>query len=104
VDVSGLHCFDFAPHRVGAGRGIKAPVDTQDHIGLPGEYLLGRDVDDRARAGILADDIVRTDEVDDLAADRADYGRLEPARSAGDVHARTPGQQDLGDRFLHSAQ
>src|SRR3984893_17852782 len=104
MNVARLYRLDLAPHRVAPDRGVKASVDGEDHIGLPGEDLLGRDVDDRARAGILADDIARADEVDDLAADRTGDRRLETARSAGDVDARTLSGRDLCNRFLRPAQ
>src|SRR5712671_4680462 len=95
MNVSGLHRLDLAPNRVGADRRMEAPVDGQDHVGLPGEDLLWRDIDDRARAGILADDISRADEIDDLAADRTGDGTFEAMRTTGGVDARAVGRWDF---------
>src|SRR5438445_8336903 len=91
MDVPVLHRLEPSPYRVGADRGMKAPIDREDHIGLPGEELLGGDLDDRARRGILGDDIARAEEVNDLAGDRAGDRRLEAGRSACDIDARRLG-------------
>src|SRR5262249_18443671 len=87
MDVSGLNCLDLAPHRVGANRRVKAAVDRQYHIGLPGEDLFWGNIDNRARRGLLARDIAGADEVDDLAADRTGDRRLETVWSACHVNA-----------------
>src|ERR1700738_2575135 len=101
MDVAGLHRLDLAPNRVGADRSMEATVDGQDHVGLPGEDLLRRDIDDRARAGILADDISRADEIDDLAADRTGDGAFEAMRTACDIDARAVSRWDFCDLFLN---
>ena len=62
MDVPVLHRLELSPYRVGADRGMKAPIDREDHVGLPGEELLGGDLDDRPRRGILGDDIARAEE------------------------------------------
>src|ERR1700730_8155271 len=95
MHVSALHRLDLAPNRVGADRSMEAPVDGQDHVGLPGEDLLRRDINDRARAGILADDISRADEIDDLAADRTGDGAFEAMRTACDIDARAVSRWDF---------
>src|SRR5712675_1126079 len=95
MNVSGLHRLDLAPNRVGADRRMEAPVDGQDHVGLPDEDLLWRDIDDRARAGIFADDVPRADEIDDLAADRTGDGAFEAMRPAGDIDARAVRRWDF---------
>src|SRR6516225_8691497 len=97
----GLDRLDVAPHRIGAYRCVKAPIDGQDHVGLPREDLFRRDVDDRPRRGILARDVAGADKVDDLAADRTGDGRLETVRSAGDVNARPPRRRYLRRLFLN---
>jgi hypothetical protein len=99
MDVPVLHRLEPSPYRVGADRGMKAPIDREDHIGLPGEELLGGDLDDRPRRGILGDDIARPEEVDDLAGDRAGDRRLEAGWSARDIDARPLGGWDLRDRL-----
>src|SRR6266851_5015016 len=99
MDMARLHRLDLAPNRIGADGGMEAPVDGQDHVGLPSGDLLWRDIDDRARAGILADDIPRADEIDDLAADRTGDGAFEPVRTASDVDARAVGQWDFRGLF-----
>jgi len=104
MNAARLYRPDFAPNRVASDRGIKAPVDGEDHVGLPGEELLGRDVDYRARAGILADDIARAGKVHDLAADRTRDRRLETARSPRNVNARSLGRRDLRHGVLNPAQ
>jgi hypothetical protein len=102
MNVPRLRRLDLAPYRVGADRGIKAPVDGQDHIGLPGKDLLGGDLDDRARGGVHGDNVARADKVDDFAADRAGDRRLEATRSACEIDARTLFRRDLCDGLLNS--
>src|ERR1700736_2039370 len=99
MDTAGLHRLDLAPDRVGADRSMKAPVDGQDSVGLPGEDLLRRDFDDRARAGILADDVPGTDEIDDFAPNRTGDCAFETMRTPGDVDARVVSRRDLCSLF-----
>src|SRR6266481_1647877 len=104
MEVPVLHRSEVPPYRVGADRSVKAPIDREDHIGLPGEELLRRDLDYRARCAVLADDIARAEEVDDLAGDRAGDRRFEAGWPACDIDARPPFRQDLCDGPLYSAQ
>src|SRR6202022_57893 len=99
MDTSSLHRLDLAPDRVGADCSMETPVDGQDYVGLPGEDLLRRDFDDRARAGILADDVTGTDEIDDLAADRTGDGAFETMRATGDIDARASRRWDFCSLF-----
>jgi len=104
MDVPVLHRLEPSPYRVGADRGMKAPIDREDHVGLPGEELLGGDLDDRPRRGILGDDIARAEEVNDLAGDRAGDRRLEAGWPACDIDAAPLGCWDLRDRLVNAAQ
>src|ERR1700737_1403978 len=101
MDVAGLHRLDLAPDRVGADRSMEATIDGQEHVGLPGEDLFRRDIDDRARAGIRADNVLRADEIDDLAADRTGDGAFETMRAARDIDAPAVRRWDFCRLFLN---
>ena len=79
---------DRRPDRIVAHVRREIAVDGDDHIGIPQQHLLDRDVGEPALA--FGRDVLRAEEFDGLDIDRAAEPGLEPARPARVIDARPP--------------